>query len=178
MSEEYRFGGGGSDFPRVTTGEYPAVVDEVVLSYSERPETAGQPWVSTSFNLGKVATTRDTTEVVRLRASGKESKFAGSTQFPNPAKLYQIIRAVGVDPATAGPADLIGKACIVVVQRSMGTDGEYNSITGFLPIGKTSPPSDVEIVGVTNRRNAAYTPDAGDALLRRELAPADGDPNW
>lgn len=178
MSDEYRFSGGGSDFPRVVTGEYPAIIDEVILSFSERPETMGQKWVSASFNLGTVKTTRDTEEEVRLRASGKESKFAGSAQFPNPSKLYQIIRAVGVDVASAGPADLVGRACIVVVQRAQGADGEYNSITGFLPIGKTAPPVGVDLVGVTNKRERApYSPDAGD-LEPAGVPLAAGDPNW
>lgn len=154
MSDEYQFASGGTDFPRVTTGEYPAVIDEVVLSYSSRPETQGQPWVSVSFNLGERETTRGTREIVRLRASGKESKFAGSSAFPNPSKLCQIIRAVGVDLGSAKASDLIGKACVVTVQRAMGSDGEYNSITGFLPIGSAAAPQGVQIVGLTNRRDA------------------------
>lgn len=170
--------GGSGDFPKVATGEYAFIVDEVHMVQFEGDET---PKVRVFFNLGVRQTTKDEELEVRLTKYFKPSLFSGSSTYPTPAGWVLLCRAVGVDPKD-GLADLstvIGKAGVASVMRDEVGGVTKNKIEATMPLGKAKPPEGVELKGVTDKRNApTYTRDAGDEPQGRELATAAGDPNW
>lgn len=174
--------GSSGDFPKVATGEYPFIVDEVHMVQFEGDET---PKVRVFFNLGVRHTTKDEDAEVRLTKYFKPSLFSGSSTYPTPAGWVLLCRAVGVDPkdALADLSMIIGKAGIASIMRDVVEGVTKNKIEATMPLGKATAPEGVELKGVTDKRNASpygaspYARDAGD-IEPAGVPLAAGDPNW
>lgn len=159
------------EFPKVTTGEYPFVIDEIhIVRFDDDPSDK----LRVFYNLGVVKTTKGTTEEVRLAKTMKPSMFPGGTGSKgvlSPAGFYLLCRAVGLDTTNGVPEIdvLLGKTGVIPVTRGQNAEGgETNKIDNPLPLGSLAAPTDVTIKGVTDKRPAFAMAgaDAGD------------DPNW
>lgn len=161
--------GGMGDFPKVATGEYPFVIDEVHVVQFDGED---HPKARVFFNLGVTKTVEGEDAEVRLTKYFKPSLFTGSMTYPTPAGWVLLCRAIGVDPraALADMATIIGGKGIATVVRTVEEGKNKNKIESTMPLGTATAPQGIEGKGVTDKRNALDAVPVG--------ASAAVDPNW